>query len=261
MSDATSNSEFYDLLNSVTSAETFSLTLTDAKEYTFKQLSTSQLKDLIKTVVDSPLTQAVYNNAVSKIMKDSLVTEGVDASLFNVVDRLLFTLETRIQSISPTITVTNEDKSVEVNLASVKQKLVDSIAADSSKFTNQTFKGSSIEVSYGLPLLKTESQLNDELYKDVTLNIENQEELRKILGETFVNEIAKTVQTITVADKVLDLSSVNFKSRLKTIESLPASLVNSVIEYIEKYKKIVEESLLTDAGISIPIDGSLFSLR
>jgi len=255
------NKEFYDLLNELVSKETFNLTLTDGKEYTFKQLSAAQLKELIKTVVDSPITQATFSTVITKILKESLVTEGVDVTLFNVVDRLLFTLETRIQSISPTITITNEDKSVEVNLTSVKQKLINALTADPTKFANQTFEGGDVKVSYGLPLLQTESQLNDELYKDAALNIENQEELRKLLGETFINEIAKTVQTISVQDKVLDLSSVTFKSRLKTIESLPASLVNSVIEYIEKYKKVVEDSLLTDVGITVSVDGSLFSLR
>jgi len=96
------NKEFYDLLNSLTTLATFKLTLTDGKEYTFKQLSTSQLKELIKTVVDSPLTQSVYNNTISKVMKESLISEeGVEEPLFNIVDRLLFAIETRINQFLP----------------------------------------------------------------------------------------------------------------------------------------------------------------
>jgi len=93
------------------------------------------------------------------------------------------------------------------------------------------------------------------------LNVESQNDFRKILGETFINEIAKTIRTITIQDKVLDLSTVTFKSRLKTIESLPASLINNVIEYIEKYRKTLDESLVVEENISVPIDGTLFSLR
>ena len=259
MSEA--NKEFYDLLNSVTTTETFSLTLTDGKEYTFKQLTTSQLKDLIKTVVDSPLTQAVFHNTMTKIMKDSLVGEGIDTSLFNIVDRLLFTLETRIQSISSNITLTKENITEEVDLQSVKQKLVESLQKTPELFADNTTTINQVEVSFGVPFIKIESQLNDEIYKNVDLNVENQEELRKILGETFINEIAKSIRAIKVQDKELDLSSVTFKSRLKTIESLPASLINGVIAYIEKYRKVIEESLTVKEEVVVPIDGSLFSLR
>jgi hypothetical protein len=259
--DTSSNKEFYDLLNSVTTTESFSLTLTDGKEYTFKQLSTSQLKDLIKTVVDSPLTQAVFNNTISRIMRESLVTEGIDASLFNVVDRLLFTLETRIQSISPRITLSKEDLIEEVDLQKVKQKLTENIKNNSTLFADDSNISNQVELTFGVPLIKTETQLNDELYKDINLNIENQEELRKILGETFINELAKSIKVVKVQDKELDLSTVTFKSRLKTVESLPASLISNVISYIEKYRKVLDDSLLVKEDLSVPIDGSLFSLR
>lgn len=259
--DTSSNKEFYDLLNSVTTTESFSLTLTDGKEYTFKQLSTSQLKDLIKTVVDSPLTQAVFNNTISRIMRESLVTEGIDASLFSVVDRLLFTLETRIQSISPKITLSKEDLTEEVDLQKVKQKLAENIKNNSTLFADDSNISNQVELTFGVPLVKTETQLNDELYKDINLNVENQEELRKILGETFINELAKSIKAVKVQDKELDLSTVTFKSRLKTVESLPASLISNVISYIEKYRKVLDDSLLVKEDLSVPIDGSLFSLR
>jgi hypothetical protein len=259
--DTTSNKEFYDLLNSATKTESFSLTLTDGKEYTFKQLSTSQLKDLIKTVVDSPLTQAVFNNTISRIMRESLVTEGIDASLFNVVDRLLFTLETRIQSISPKITLSKENLTEEIDLQKVKQKLTENLKSNSVLFVDDSNISNQVELTFGVPLIKTETQLNDELYKDVDLNVENQEELRKILGETFINELAKSIKVVKVQDKELDLSTVTFKSRLKTVESLPASLISNVISYIENYIKILDDSLLVKEDLSVPIDGSLFSLR
>lgn len=255
------NKEFYDLLNSITNTETFNLTLTDNKEYTFKQLSTSQLRDLIKTVVDSPLTQAVFNSTVSNIMKDSLVTEGIDSSSFTVVDRLLFILETRIQSISPFVTVSKNGTTAKVDLNQVKKNLTELIVSETTTFSTQTIKGNSIEISYGVPTISTELQLNEEYYKNYNLDIENQEELRKILGDTFINEITKTIQTVNVQDKLLVLSTVSFEDRRKTVESLPASLINSVIEYIEKYRKILDQTLVTESGINVPIDGTLFSLR
>jgi hypothetical protein len=117
-----------------------------------------------------------------------------------------------------------------------------------------------ITLTFGPALLDAESQLNDEIYKNSNPNVEDPEELRKVLGDAFINEIAKAVRTLTINDQTLDFSAVTFKSRLKTIETLPASLIQKVIEYIEEYKKVVDESLTVN-GHTIVIDGSLFSLR
>ena len=258
---STENKEFYDLLNSLVDEQTFSLDLcprAEAKTINCKQLSTSQLTELIKTVVDSPLTQAAFNSTATKVFKQSLV-EQPDVPL-NVVDRLLFILETRIQSLSPTMTIEEEDKKVTVNIQEVKANLLKSIKENAELFAPSSATEGKITVGFDVALLDAESQLNDEVYKNLDINIENVDELRKMIGDAFINEIAKTVQKVTIGDKTLDLSTVTFKSRLKTIESLPASLIRRVIEYIERYKKIIDGCLTVD-GLTIPVDGSLFSLR
>ena len=264
MSDI-SNKEFNDLLVTLAVRDTFEVQLTDGNTYKFTQLSTDQLKELIKTVVDSPLTQSAFNTTLTKIMAESLADKGLGTPLFNVVDRLIFCLTTRIESLSPNLTVTPEGKpSYVVNLSDVKQKLLDAVQANPSIFLPQnTGTGNNqIQLTYSIPTVDVEAQLNNELYKNTDINVNTPEELRKVLGEAFINEIAKTINTITLdGDKVLNLSSGSFKSRLKTVESLPASLVQSVIEFVEKYKKVTEGCLVVDESFSVPVDGSLFSTR
>lgn len=248
---------FNELLAALAETETFDITLTDGKAYKFRQLTTNQLKELVKTVVDSPLTQSVFNTTLSKIMKDSLVGEGS----FNVIDRLLFAIETRIQSLSRSVTITQDNKSTTIDLIEVRDKLIKAIADSASLLEDSTYETAQLKLTFGVPSVKTETQLNEELYKNVDINIQTPEELRKILGDAFINEIAKAIKTIEVSGKLIDLSSVNFKSRLKTVEALPASSIQKVIEYIEKHKKAIEDSLIVSEGVSVPIDGSLFSLR
>ena len=255
------NKEFYDLLNSIVDEQTFSLELCPRNESNLvscKQLSTAQLKELIKTVVDSPLTQAAFNSTATKVFKQSLIESPSFA--LNVVDRLLFIIETRIQSLSSTMNVKNEDKDVVINFEEIRNKLKQVLKQNAGLFASCAATEGKISISFGVASLDTESQLNDELYKDINPNVEDAEELRKVLGEAFINEIAKAVSSVTIGDKTLDLSTVTFKSRLKTIESLPASLIQKAIEYIEKYKKAIDECLVVD-GYTVPIDGSLFSLR
>lgn len=253
--------EFYDLLSSISQEQTFTFDLF-AKEIpttlTCKQLTTFQLKELIKTAVDSPLTQAAFNSTVIKIFKDSLI-EKPTVSL-NIVDRLLFVLETRIHSLSPHKTVEFEGKTIKINFEDVKKNLKASFTSNASTLANTSATEGKITVNFGIPLLDTELQLNEELYKNIEVNIENLEELRKIVGEAFINEIAKSIQTISIEEKTLTLASSSFKNRLKAVESLPASLIQKVIEYVESYKKIIGDGL-TINGYTIPIDSTLFTLR
>lgn len=248
---------FNELLAALAETETFDVTLTDGKSHTFRQLTTNQLKELVKTVVDSPLTQAAFNTTLSKIMKESLVGEGD----FSVIDRLIFAIETRIQSLSPSVTITQDEKTTKIDLMEVKAKLASAIAANAELLQDKVIETPQLKLTVGVPSIKTETQLNEELYKNVSIDVQTPEELRKILGDAFINEIAKAIKVIEISDKSMDLSSVNFKSRLKTVESLPASSIQKVIEYIEQHKKVVEDCLVVSEGVSVPIDGSLFSLR
>ena len=253
------NTEFYELLSTLVHEQTFPLGLaSSATEATCKILTTAQLKELIETVVDSPLTQSFFNSTATRIFKQSL-TNSSEFQL-NAIDRLLFLLETRIKSLSPTTMMGNKEQQTEVNFEGIKTNLYTKIQENSTLFQTTSACEGKISIQFGPALLDAETQLNEEIYKHVTPNVEDFENLRKVLGDAFINEIAKAVRTVTIGEKTLDLSTVTFKSRLKTIESLPASLIQKVIEYIENYKKIVDDCLTVN-GQTITIDGSLFSLR
>ena len=251
------NKEFYDLLNQLVSEQTFEFELSNGTATQCKQLTTMQLKELVKAVVDSPITQSRFNLTASNIFSTSLLTplEGL-----TTVDRLLFLLETRIHSIGNVSTVVHNENPLAIDFSKIKQTLLENITKNIEKFQTKTIDSDNISLKIGVPSIKTDSQLCEEIYKNSNINIEDIDELRKVIGEAFVNEIAKTIETITIKDKTLDLSAQTFKSRLKTVESLPASLIQKVIEYIEDYKKIVDESLTVE-GYLIPVDGSLFSLQ
>jgi hypothetical protein len=256
------NKEFYELLNSLADNQTFTLNLTPSNDgsvatVSCKALTTAQLRKLIETVVDSPLTQATFNSTVTQIFKQSLVSPQ---PLLNVVDRLLFILETRIQSLSPTTTVRKGEEEVIINFSEIKADLEQKIKENMNLFLVSSASEGKVTISFGPALIDAETQLNEEIYKNLKPNLENPEELRKILGDTFINEIAKAVRTITINEQILDLSTVTFKSRLEAIESLPASLIQKVIEYIEKYRNVVDNCLVID-NHNVVIDGSLFSLR
>lgn len=254
--------EFLDLLSSLTQEQCYGIDLPrqgNPISVKFKSLTTVQLKELVKTAVDSPLTQSVFNSTATKIFKESLFDAPSDAQ-FNVVDRLLFLIETRIQTISSTKKVKVENKEVDIDYAAILEDLKNSVQKNINLFTtvSTTTSANNLSITYGVPLIDTEVQLEEEVYKNVDIKIDNAEELRKVVGEAFINEIAKAVHTVSIGEKHVILSQIPFKSRLKVVESLPAAVIQDVVAYIESYKNVLTLSL-TVKDYTIPIDSTLFS--
>ncbi len=258
------NDDFYDLLNSIVNEQTFQLDLCSQeipKTVTCKQLTTAQLTELIKTVVDSPFTLSTFNSTTTKVFKDSLI-EDVPLKELNVIDRLLFLLETRIQSLSPSILMTNDDnKTVEIPIQQVKENLIKSIKDNIKLLQPLTVSHSKFTLTVGTPDLEAESLLNEEIYKNVIVDVENKDELRSLLGEAFVYEIAKYLKSLTLDNnKTLDFSTVSFKERTNILQTLPAFLIQQIVGYIEKQKNIIDESLVFE-GFYLSVDSTFFSLR
>lgn len=256
--------EFFDLLNTLVEEQTYEIEFlrnnTEEKlAAKFKQLSTSQLKELIKTAVDSPITQAAFSSAATKIFKESIV--GTNPSLnFNLVDRLLFLLETRVQILSPVRSITHENKQIEINYKTLLEQLKNEVAKNIEVFDTKTSTDNKITITYGVALIDVDVQIEEEMHKEATVNIESIDELRKIVGEAFLNEVAKSIHSITIEDKTLTFSNMPFKKRIKIVETLPASLMQKVIEYIECYKNVINTCLTID-GYTVPIDSTLFSVK
>ena len=251
------NLEFYNLLKSLVEEQTFSLELFSSEEkVSCKFLTTIQLKELIKTVVDNPLTQSAFNTCCTRIFKESTLV----SPFLNVLDRLVFLLQTRINSISPTTTLIRNEQSFVVDFADILNKLYQKKKSNPLIFSTKTELEGKVSVIYGIPLLEAELKLNEEIYKDLQINAEDPNEMRKILGDSFINEIAKFIQVISIGDKSLDLSTISFANRLKAVETLPASLIQKIINYIEIYKETVEECLTVE-GKLITLDASLFSVK
>ena len=257
------NQEFFALLEQNKAQETFDLLITNGRSVTCKPLTALHLKYLVESVVDSPLTQSLFAVTINKIFKES-ITNDIEYSSLTYVDKILFALSTKIASLSPDYRFTEDGQEHDVDLVNIKSKLIGAIGSNASLFEQQIVTTNNCTLTYGVPLLLAEDQINDELYKSKTDdNIQTQEQLRKILGEAFMNEIAKTIRSVEIAGNLMDFSTTTFKTRLKVVESLPASLLSSVIKYVEKYKKEIERSVT----ISLPenkshiinIDGSLFT--
>jgi hypothetical protein len=248
------------------------------KDIKFKQLTTEQLKRLLKTIVDSPIYNTEFTLTFNSIIKENCLTLDVDTDNFNVLDKVLILFKTRIESISPDYTINFTAREIEDNKLKEKTQVIP-LADKLTEFLNKknSFAPTTIEynncsIVCNLPTLATENKLEKELHKNIKIDVESPEELRNVVGETFINELTKHFDSITINDKNINLTELTFKNRIKIVETLPTNIINQALKYIENYRNTIKSlftfklDVETTAGTTavlekeLPLDASFFNM-
>lgn len=248
------------------------------QEVKFKQLTTEQLKRLLKTIIDSPVYNTEFIVTFNSIIKENCVTPDINTDNFTVYDKALILFKTRIESISKEYTFSFSKTEIEENSLKDKSHVVDlskkllEFLDLKATFTPLTIEYNNCSVVCDLPTLATENKLEKELHKNIKLEVETPEELRNIVGETFINELTKHFSSITIEDKNINLTELTFKNRIKIVEVLPTNIVNRALKFIESYRNEIKKlfsfslKLETTTGTTvilekeIPVDASFFNM-
>lgn len=242
------------------------------KEIKFKHLSTEQLKSVLKTVVDSPIYNSQFTTTINRIISENCLDTVLDTKNLTIYDKLFIIFKTRIESVSSDYSFEFTDEEIKehsLNLDNTKKKTID-LLEHFTKFTKNQYEFLPETIEHGtcsivcdLPSIETENKLEKELHKNVKIEVESPEELREIVGETFINEITKYVTKIITEKNTVDLSTLDFKSRIKIVEQLPTNIINKVIKFIEGYRsKIKELTTINVLGVDkdISLDASFFNM-
>lgn len=241
------------------------------KEIKFKHLSTEQLKSLLKTVVDSPIYNSQFTTTFNRIISENCLDTTIDTKTLTIYDKLFIIFKTRIESVSSDYSFEFTDEEIKehsLTLDSSKKKIFDlseyfiKFTEKQYEFLPETIEHGTCSIICSLPSIETENKLEKELHKNIKIEVETPEELREIVGETFINEITKYVDKIVTDKNTLDLSSLDFKSRIKIVEQLPTNIINKVIKFIENYRnKTKELTTVKILGVDkdIPQDASFFN--
>jgi hypothetical protein len=248
------------------------------KEVKFKQLTTEQLKRLLKTVIDSPVYNTEFIKTFNSIIKENCIESDINTENFTIFDKLLLIFKIKIESISPDFNFTFTDDEVQNYNLSEKNKIVN-IKQHFQDFLEKKIVFEPLAIEYNncsiicnLPTLFTENKLEQELHKNVKIEVNTPEELRAIVGETFINEVTKFITEIKINETDIDLMKLTFKNRISVVENLPTQIINKVIKYIESYRETIKPllnyrvSVLTNEQTNIelskefPTDASFFNM-
>ena len=237
------------------------------KEVSFKQLSTEQLKSILKTVVDSPIYNSQFIVTINRIIKENCATETINTDQFTIYDKIIVLFKLRLESLSSEYEVnfTEEEQKKQTCPAIYSLNLKDhfeKFITKNHQFLPLTIEHNGCKVICTIPTISTENKLEQELHKNIKIEVESTDELREIVGETFINELTKYISTVSVGDSSENLLNLSFKNRIKVVEQLPTSLINKVLKYIENYRNCLKElTTLNLFGIEkdIPLDASFFN--
>lgn len=252
--------EVLDLLKEIDKTTAFTVYIPSLKrEVKFKQLNTQQFKQILKTVIDSPLHNTQFIITFNSLVKENCL-EDIDIEKLTVLDKLLIFYKTRIESLSPEYVF---DIGA-INLKDRYNEFIENFEDVQSKdlvYDNYT-------ITCGIPTISTENKLEKELHQNIDINIETPEEFRAVLGDTFINEITKFIKTLKINNEAIDFENLEFKTRIKIVEQLPTTIISDVLSYIESYRETT--NFLTTFNIQtadqdiqqreIPLDASFFNI-
>lgn len=232
------------LLNNEDSKLTFNVLIPSLQqEISFKQLTTEQLKKILKTIIDSPVYNTQFILTINSIIKENCLDKSIDTNKFTIYDKIFVFIKTRIESVSDTYTFTFTEE--EINEKNLKEKThsvnlaerLEECIKENTVIESKDYQVNEFIITCSLPTIEVENKFENELNKNTKTDINTPAELREIIGNTFVNEISKYITNLQIGEKQINLLNYSFKERVKIIEKLPTSLINNAIKYIENYKQ------------------------
>ena len=229
-----------------------------------KILNTDQLKRLYKSLVDSPLQNSIFTLALNEIIKENIVTENIDVNNLNILDKIVYFIALRSNSISDTYTIKLEDSDIKDNNLDISIKEIPiNLSETLTKFIDKLTNISALTVDFvapyivvcDLPTIKTENLFEREINKIVKMEVNTPEELREFVGNSFINEVTKYIKSFSLDGiNVITLDTLDFKTRSALVSKFPSTVINKVLKYMEQFKILTET--LTIIKKELPIKDS-----
>ena len=219
------------------------------KEMQFRPLSVKQQKDLIKSGLDGTLGGITISNIIGEVILEN----SVENHNFLVTDKIPILLALRKQAFGNLFVLKEDDVETTFNL--------DLILKNDLKYSNLTqveIKLENTEVSSHVDVINIEDDIKINNFQLEKLKKNKDKEISDTVGSLFIYEIVKFVTKIIIGADELDLTSLPIKERLSVIESVPVTLNNNILDYIQKFRK-EELNYVTIDGKTLPVDARLFA--
>lgn len=228
------------------------------EEINFRPLTVKQQKQILSTGIDAELENLSFSNAMNDIIMENCLS---DKQSIKIIDKPAILLQLRQKAVGDMVNIKAEDTEYKISITEQIDKVRNMKVKRKSNFT---IKSDGIEITGRTPNLKIDTLYNKQFTKKIKKeNKGSQLTLSDVVGDIFVHEMVKYIDTITLGDNVVRMDgSLSVDQSIKLFESLPMSLSLAVAEEIKTTRELEVATISSDLlpeDTQITIDASLFT--
>jgi hypothetical protein len=226
------------------------------KTVEFTPISVKQHKDILKTFDNVLLTTFQFNININ----DMILANIVNCNDLLISDKASVVLSIKANQTSGDnikIQIDNESHEVDINKQVETFKHVNT----PKRLVSKTVSLNNLKVKCKIPSLQYDNAINKEIISK--LKSKKTDMLTDSMGEIFVYEILKFIDSIDTGSTPITFNELSFDQKVQVCEMIPLELSNKIIEYINKVKlfeqKYTQCKSTTGADIELPLSVTLFA--
>lgn len=245
-------------INDLNSREELSIYVPSAGgEQPFSPLTVKQQKQLLASGVDTDFENLSFMNTINDIIVENCKT---DITLLTS-DKPLIVLQLRQHAIGNILKIIHDDTEYMINLQEHVNRCK---SIDGTQSIDMHVSHDVINLTCRTPDLKTDTAYNKQFTKKVQKESgKNGLRITDIIGEIYVSELVKYIESIAVGDDVIrPLVDIDVSSVIDIFEKLPIQVSNKLSKLVADARKFETECLSHESlpdDVSITIDASLFT--
>lgn len=236
------------------------------KDVRFSDITTGQQKEMIRALVDNPVYRTNFIMAMYEIIKSNC-QEDIDINKLSIFDKIAIAIQLRRHSSGNLVKVEVDNVIETVDLSAYDPK--EKFTVNPELLKGKELEQNGIKVSLQIPTIYCEVQLETQLRAKLTKsNIESYDDVRNVLADAYVGELAKYITNVVVNGQGFMFDSTNFSNAYKVVEVLPTTLVRQAISYMEDVQReltrfttfsVVNIGLKTEQTVELSLDAAFFA--
>jgi len=220
------------------------------KAVRFKNINLKQQKDLLKSSIDDTLTRLSFTTKFFSIIKENAI-DYIDAGKLLIIDRLAIAIALRAAGLSSTYGSINlNDLISQIQVTTVDTSLLKTTVDIQNLIVNLEAPSLGVDNDISLTTIAKLKNISD---RDVKTQI----------GELFVHEIVKFIQSITFktddGEQTVVFANLSTDNKISITEKLPSTVTGKILDFIKAYRTF-ENKFITFNDTAVEIDSSFFSV-
>jgi hypothetical protein len=229
---------------------------TQANEANFTPISVKQHKTILKTDNNILLTAFQFNININDMILENINADGNNILL---VDKASILLCLKAAQSDTTIKLTIDNDQHEIDLKSHVSSFKN--IKIPKKILSRNILLNKFKIKCKVPTLHYDNIINKSIKSKLIQK--DSDTLLKSMGEIFVYEILKFIETIDTGSSPVDFYDLTFDQKVQVCEMIPLELSNKIIEYINEVKayeqKYTKCKTIASEDIELPLSVTLFA--